>query len=420
MQHSNSFHTAHVDPSLVQANSVSPGHFRRSIDINNYTSRLVYIKDQGNCVLAIEPSALPPMRDFTPHIEIMVTTSTIDARNFKATVGVQGVLQGHDIAHTPQSMLFTQSIANALATDAREFSHSRFTSTVSYIIHENEIDEKGLVFHKESDICFSYIDRLLLLPHPNSQIGIQHYEVQDNKLYRDLAGVFVRIIDNEQMSNSFFYYSGKQIVEITPSVDRSKESGVYITISSTVNGTHSKETRILSFQDARDQFGIYSSREEAFTNGNPELISKENEARIREAEQRHKLKISEMNRALEELKIENETAKLRFERDIADLRNINTRLKEEIDFRSSIRDDTFTEKKQMREEKKLVTEDKFSKKEKKRKIKVEEKTAKIKVTQEIIKAAPLFITAALAVYAISKKNSSSNIASGLVNERIVY
>ena len=238
-----------------------------------------------------------------------------------------------------------------------------------------------VTFHKEH----------LAKPHADSQIGMKSPE-KFSPAFQDHAGVMITVIDNHQLHRLRYYYAGKQIVAVPSQLDPTRNSGVYV-LSATADpyGTVNKHVAFMSFKEAEERLGLYASRSEAETHGNPELLTKAAEAHARtelerqkQALEQYKLEVERLRHQLETKTIEKKSTQVDSQADLEYWKMRNAELKEMLDLQRAMRDEELNERKTRRDdyftERDLQRKDKFEKKSTKRKGFLE----KIKFTQVAI------------------------------------
>jgi hypothetical protein len=180
---------------------------------------------------------------------------------------------------------------------------------------------------------------------------------------RESSGIFVELIDNENNITNRYMYVARQLLELPARRDQTKQSGVYFTTAvHDKDGDTNMDPKFYSFEDAEEALGLFKTKEEAMTGGNPEFIAKtkyaEQEAALRDAQRelekvKNDHKIAEQHRLekMAALKHDLEEKQLYMKEKINDLehnlektKKRNSELKEESDSRKLTRADYYEER----------------------------------------------------------------------------
>lgn len=384
--------TPAVDYLNTTSSSFNTSGVSITVDFTNWTNRTIYLKTQTNVPIAIEPSMNTLSRDPQPHLEVRITYTLKTNGSFAKTKELMDNIIINDKILSSEARSFYEKMQQAIDLEPRVGMHHNFKFSAIRKVREGELANNKSVYLREADIVATYDKSVILKPHPNSNESFQQLDVEMNQSYQGLAGTFLRVIDNEQLVPVWYFYSGRQLIEVPPIYDESKESGVYVTIS-TKNEGHSLrvDTEFMTFKEAEEKIGLYKTKEEAMTYGNPLELIRLEEARIADNERKLKAELLSLRQT-------HEREQIQAERELANLRNSNAILKESLEIQSKRRQDLY-------EEMGLSRKDKFDKRDKKRKKKYEEKAAKLKWTSELIKYVPGMIIAGLGIYAATRKNT---------------
>ena len=142
-------------------------------------------------------------------------------------------------------------------------------------------------------------DAMMAIPHPNSETGMNQFDIAQDQRHLGHAGVFIKIVDNERLHNVRFFYAAKQVIEVPCIKDTNLSSGVYCTIrSSAPHGGLLEETKVFTYEEAEVELGLYRTREEAESCGNPQIL-------LAIEEQKTKRELSQLKIDNEKLKLEN-------------------------------------------------------------------------------------------------------------------
>jgi hypothetical protein len=211
-------------------------------------------------------------------------------------------------------------------------------ATENNIRHSNEVitidDKVDVGMAKKNFRLYSMTSDLLIaeglgnvkVSHPYSPEARAKNHVVEPMKSIPLTGVFVDLIDNEQEVSCRYMYAAKQLVEIPARQDPSRPSGVYFTYGTNVHGDEILVTpKFFSLEDAKEKLGMYPTKEETMTHGNPTLINRSEEERYKS----------------DNLRISHEVEQLRLQ---------NARLKEEIANKEMERNEDYDTRKKQRDE----------------------------------------------------------------------
>ena len=174
-----------------------------------------------------------------------------------------------------------------------------------------EIKDNTAVYVDESDILVCLIKSMKNLSHPYSQEGITSGAPRRYASENKVSGVFIEMIDNESQMNSRYVYMAKEIVEIPARKDKSRKSGVYITRASCDDfDAVSTDVSFHEFPDAQEKVGLYPTRDEAMTFGNPELLLKAEQDKLKSKNLQQETELEELRRSNIKLKEEAEASRL--------------------------------------------------------------------------------------------------------------
>ncbi len=167
-------------------------------------------------------------------------------------------------------------------------------ATKNNVRHGHEIitiDDKVDIGLAKKNFCLYSITSDLLISEGLDSVKIHHpyspearakNHVVESMKQIPLTGVFVDLIDNEQELSCRYMYAAKQLVEIPARQDLGRPSGVYFTYGTNIHGDEILVTpQFFSFEDAKEKLGMFATKEETLTNGNPTLLNKSEEERYR-------------------------------------------------------------------------------------------------------------------------------------------
>lgn len=239
----------------------------------------------------------------------------------KTYKSVTDALQHHNI-RTEELSMFAKRLKEFI--DARPFASSDLSICFDRLIRARTIQENKFIYLHDDDILICGKENANRVLHPNSSEGITDASHYDFVSQSGMTGFFVEIVDNDRKIGNRFIYTGKRLIEVTPIEDMNRRDGVYYHVAENhpVAGIEIQKT-FCPVEEASETIGLFRTKEEAMTGGNPENISK--------AE-------------LETLKHQGQRLQIEAEQ----LRSENVILKEKIERSKTEREDFYQEKKQVR------------------------------------------------------------------------
>lgn len=217
-----------------------------------------------------------------------------------------------------------------------------YTVTLDKMVEIKTIRNHARIYIREADVMLCDPRHTLQCFHPYSEEGIENNNYRGLIEEKRISGVFLELIDNENTVKTRYMYVAKKLIEIPARRDKEKESGLYCTLADfdKLSEVH-LEPKHYTFDEAEDAVGLYKTREEALTGGNPEMISKTEE-------ERSKRDLLDMKRLVDKEKIESEKIITRLNHELEMKKLENTKLKEAIDEKKLERTDTYDERKTVR------------------------------------------------------------------------
>ena len=359
-------------------------------EYSNFTGVMIYVKTQNNIPFAVDPNFRTASTDEPrANFEIKITYRLHNNDGIVNTFELlQGLIQHNSIQGTDAEEILKR-ISALYIKDASRTNKLDFSFTIYKRILLEEINRNRSVYVRETDLVISKDKVGVTLPHPNSSEGLQQFDIERNKDYQGQAGVFVRVVDNENLAKVRYYYSGMHLITVPSTNDDQRESGVYCTISSTApDGLILPVSKFFSFEDAESNIGLYRTQEEALSHGDPELALRAEEARSKNEERR-------LTRELIEVKHKSEMEANKAKHELETIKSENARLKESIDLNKTLRDNTFDVVKKDRDVEfdtlKRHREDYYDDRNVKRKDYYEERSSDRKDTSELIKFIPALL-----------------------------
>lgn len=244
-----------------------------NVEYVNYTNNMVYVKTQAGVIMAI-----PPQSDITTskrqdkHLEIRLTTTVNRPEAVRVTTNV---LRAHreeqkTFPMTQDASIYLDGLLGEQMREGDVRGVSAYAQTNLIFLTLNQMTKNDAVYIREADALISLHGSIARVQHPNSSIGMAALDVGRLQPSPGQVGIVVKAIDNEGYAGRRFMFSGKDVITIPTYEDPNMESGVYITtMNSDLHGEIRRTTVRYSFEDA-EQHGIYRTKEQAITNGNPE------------------------------------------------------------------------------------------------------------------------------------------------------
>lgn len=340
----------------------------------NNTSQIVTVTNNTNLPIMVKPNnTTQPLTD-----EFIVRRVYSFASNdcIKDTITVLDTYR-RKVSEDNEDL---NIILNALTA---AFNHNRFAQlsiiTIDKCISVETLAEKEWLYLNDNNLILQLGSYNPKIVHPLSSdtMSKQYYkELLGNKV---TTGVFVELIDNNNQLSSRYMYLGNSVIEIPRVKDITREDGCYFTTveSNSKAGLESKTVQ-LSYDEAVDKIGLYSSKEEARTKGNPEyhVKSKLKNLEISHIEARSTLEVDKATTKASEVSLIKELNKLKHDLEIRELelKASLIELKEESENRREERKDRF-----------------------------EDKSYKRKTSSEVLKYAPTVIAGILGLYTLLNK-----------------
>ena len=206
------------------------------------------------------------------------------------------------------------------------------------------IRNNSAVYVHEADLLLCDSRSSLRCVHPYSEEGMINHQYKAFIEERKVSGVFIELIDNENTVKTRYMYVAKQLVEIPARKDSSKKSGLYFTRANydRLNEV-SMEPKHYSFEEAEQEVGMYKTKEEALSGGNPESLSKGEEDKA-------KRELLEVKRIMEQEKAESDRTLLRVSHELEMTKIKNKHLTEEHDAKKLARGDFYEDRKLYRQD----------------------------------------------------------------------
>lgn len=151
----------------------------------------------------------------------------------------------------------------------------RVAVVIDRIVPVRAIRELGTLYLHEEDLVLSLESCSHEILHPFSSEGHRSKEELNFLTENKASGLFVEIIDNERQTNSRFMFAGKRVMEVHAIEDPNRKSGIYFNHveNHPLSGQH-LERQYCTLEEAEGSVGLYKTRDEAVSGGNPEIVSK--------------------------------------------------------------------------------------------------------------------------------------------------
>lgn len=355
------------------------GTFRMAAEYVNFTNKTIYIQSPTNVTMAITPSTnIVNIHEARPCLEVRTTYELLSPNAIFETFEMLRAFVMNCIPFDADNGALWDALEKHYQNDSRVGAQTNFKLVIVNRTLEDELSNQDRFLLRDSNTYISFNKEHLAKPHPDSQIGLKAPEKFAPE-FQDHAGMMITIIDNHQLHRLRYYYAGKQIVAVPSQCDVSRNNGVYVLSSSAdVYGTVHKHTAFMSFQEAQEKLGLYASRSEAETHGNPELLSKAAEAQARvtleqqkQQLEQQKIEVERLRHNLETKTIEKKNVQVDSQSDLEYWRMRNAELKEQLDLQRAMRDEELNERKTRRDDyytdRDLQRKDQFDRKSTKRK-----------------------------------------------------
>lgn len=167
---------------------------------------------------------------------------------------------------TPELELIQVSISKALNSGLRTTS-----ICVDHNVNIKLLQKSFYLYVKEVDVMLHLGHYNPLQPHPFSKEGEVIYNYRNLLEQNTISGVFVELVDNDNNVSSRYMYMAKRLIEVPSHSDTTKESGVYVT---ELSGNGTIDSTYYSYEDSEEALGMYKTKEEAVSGGNPDLINR--------------------------------------------------------------------------------------------------------------------------------------------------
>lgn len=384
---------------------------RVTVDYANYCPRTVFAMGVNNAPFAIAPvNNIVNPYEHRNHVEVRIELKLISNDAIWETYEMFRAFILNNVPLDLDAMGLWESLNSFYQNDARTTHRRNFTFCFVYRVLEDELANTELHTFKPTSMLMSFNREALAKPHPYSDLGFKHQEHQVPKS-QEHTGMLISVVDNLRLSPIRYYYAGRRTIGVPSQYDRNSKDGVYVTImNGCAYGAVEKQVFHYTFEEAKEKLGLYLTKQEAETHGNPELLLKakavEETRKLEEKKHHHEIKVLDqkttqvdMTAALEAIKLDNARLKERIEADRVERDNEAAILKSSIEHERIIRDETLNRERAYREEiinrERTLRNDHYDHRETIRKDKADKKATKRKGWLDSLKITQLIAGAVL-------------------------
>lgn len=195
--------------------------------------------------------------------------------------------------------------ASALSVYATSLRGGNGSGTICrrYFVPLKDIENNTNLFETQTGLVISVNQGWQNVCHPESE---EFRSKNQNTSFFDNqpVGRLFEIVDNERQHKERFVFVGREVIRVQNTVDRERDNGLYVTEVRAMGGKRStSNTTRYSFEEGYKKFGLFLTREEALTSGDPGLLQlRENEELKRQLEvNKHNMALIEQQHAAEVL-----------------------------------------------------------------------------------------------------------------------
>lgn len=221
-------------------------------------------------------------------------------------------------------------------------------------IRQQDITEYKAVYDSATDFMFCFENAYLTFVHPESKEGRNNKDLTDYVNGRP-NGRLIEIVDNNKEIRERFVFSANSVIRIPTVQDKTRDNGIYVT-SVIDNGmsVSDVDTKRYGFEEGSALFGLFVTREDAMTNGNPERISKlnvaEREKELQELKTSYAKREAEVDAERLEIKAMQTRHEAALEKERSDRKIEIDKLTDELNKKSAERKDHYEEKSYQRKD----------------------------------------------------------------------
>lgn len=242
-----------------------PGQLSFSFEIINATGSDILVTDRANVVYSI-PS----------HDKVVRSNKIIVRRLCQMSITNN---EGASIRHTEMMVegqgFETIEARRMIESVKKTLNFGDVASTKRHYVMEYEIPMDTLhdnraIHHLESDLVFTA--EIEPYSHPSSENSRRQRAMRTVFTEPGVSGMTVEIVDNHNQYGPRYICMGGQAVEVKPHRDTTREHGVHITVMMvTPDGDIRPKVTVVSMDDAKEQYGLFSTREDAVNWGRTDL-----------------------------------------------------------------------------------------------------------------------------------------------------
>lgn len=229
-------------------------------------------------------------------------------------------------------------VVKALEDHLVNLNYSTTTATIvlERPIDASEIEQKGSLYLPDEDVVLCKYDRSSYVNHPLSDKGRLMDYARAFSAGTDMSGVGIRLVDNTSTYSKRYIWLAGEIVAIPTTKDPDLHDGVYITRINqkpTLTKGNIAESDIvyMTTEEAQEKIGLYRTREEAMSGGNPEMVLKNVDAELRNEKARLEKEKLNAERSLEQIKRDNATAEQHHKTTELELKAVNLKMSQELE-----------------------------------------------------------------------------------------
>ncbi len=299
-------------------------HHHRTVDFINKTPFKVVVVDRNSVpVLLNEAPSGTDMR--RPGVEIRV------CYRFYGPVGYRAMIE---VLESLGTALKDTSEERAKITETMIDINGKNISGFEFVIRrhipQQDLQEYKAIYEVSTDYMVCIGSSYLAFAHPESREGRNNKDLNDYVKGRP-NGRLVEIVDNSKEIKERFMFAMNSVIRIPVIQDHTRDNGIYVTnVRDNGMSTSDVDTVRYGFEEASEKFGLYATKEDALTSGNPDRISK--------------LQVAERERELQELKSSLAKQDIAFEKERAERKIEIDRLNDELSKKSAERKDYYEEK----------------------------------------------------------------------------
>ena len=310
-------HIVSVDPNITAGHNVGiAASYRIEHHVLNQSRKSIAMIDVNNVITVLEPEDINP----TGVVVVQTVYRFTNHRAISATIDLnEHQLYRHaQPGHHDSSLDELKKVLHALRAYVKSSLHKVYEAvvTVERKIPIHLLEEKGWVYLENENVVLTDLATTGIVYHPYShKSNLESHSAALNKDI-DVTGMNICVVDNEGRSPNYYIWMGKEILTIPARKDPKRKSGVYLYTAAqqnTITGKNANSTKhtTLTFEQAKELIGLYSTKEEVSQLADPDNQHRLEEQRLRNEEQR--LKNENVDLARQKMEAEKELERLRQE-----------------------------------------------------------------------------------------------------------